>query len=40
MSRKPKPSGQPGERWVIATQYYPPEPGAPQVRLHTLAKIS
>jgi colanic acid biosynthesis glycosyl transferase WcaI len=38
MSRKPKPSGQPGERWVIATQYYPPEPGAPQVRLQTLAR--
>ena len=30
--------GNPGERWVIVTQYYPPEPGAPQVRLHTLAR--
>ena len=31
------PDGSPGERWVILTQYYPPEPGAPQIRLHTLA---
>lgn len=30
-------NGSPGERWVIVTQYYPPEPGAPQIRLHTLA---
>lgn len=32
-----RPNGSPGERWVIVTQYYPPEPGAPQIRLHTLA---
>ncbi|MGE0533733.1 MAG: glycosyltransferase family 4 protein [Pirellulales bacterium] len=32
------PNGSPGERWVILTQYYPPEPGAPQIRLHTLAR--
>jgi glycosyltransferase involved in cell wall biosynthesis len=35
--KRNEPSGQPGERWVIVTQYYPPEPGAPQIRLHTLA---
>lgn len=33
-----KPNGSPGERWVIITQYYPPEPGAAQIRLHTLAR--
>jgi colanic acid biosynthesis glycosyl transferase WcaI len=27
-----------GKRWVIVTQYYPPEPGAAQIRLHTLAR--
>lgn len=32
------PAGRPGERWVIATQYYPPEPGAAQIRLSTLAR--
>ncbi|MGE0757697.1 MAG: glycosyltransferase family 4 protein [Pirellulaceae bacterium] len=32
------PQGDVGERWVIVTQYYPPEPGAPQIRLHTLAR--
>jgi glycosyltransferase involved in cell wall biosynthesis len=38
MSRKLIPCGRAGERWVIATQYYLPEPGAPQVRLSTLAR--
>jgi glycosyltransferase involved in cell wall biosynthesis len=33
-----RPDGSPGERWVIVTQYYPPEPGAPQIRLSTLAR--
>lgn len=37
-ARGSAPNGSPGERWVIVTQYYPPEPGAPQIRLHTLAK--
>lgn len=37
-SGRRKTIGNPGERWVILTQYYPPEPGAPQVRLHTLAR--
>lgn len=32
------PRGTAGERWVIVTQYYPPEPGAPQIRLQTLAR--
>lgn len=36
--RKRRPDGSPGERWVIVTQYYPPEPGAPQIRLSTLAR--
>lgn len=27
------------KRWLIITQYYPPEPGAPQVRLGTLVRI-
>jgi glycosyltransferase involved in cell wall biosynthesis len=31
-----RPNGSPGERWVIVTQYYPPEPGAPQIRLQRL----
>ncbi len=35
--KRRQPNGSPGERWVIVTQYYPPEPGAPQIRLHTLA---
>ena len=32
------PNGSRGENWLIVTQYYPPEPGAPQIRLHTLAR--
>jgi len=36
--RKRRPDGSPGERWVIVTQYYPPEPGAPQIRLPMLAR--
>ena len=24
--------------WLLVTQYYPPEPGAPQIRLRALAK--
>lgn len=36
--KRHSPNGSPGERWVIVTQYYPPEPGAPQIRLHTLAQ--
>ena len=27
-----------GRRWLILTQYYPPEIGAPQIRLHSLAR--
>jgi colanic acid biosynthesis glycosyl transferase WcaI len=38
MVRRNYPNGSAGEEWVIVTQYYPPEPGAPQIRLHTLAK--
>jgi glycosyltransferase involved in cell wall biosynthesis len=38
MVRRSHPNGSAGEEWVIVTQYYPPEPGAPQIRLHTLAK--
>ena len=26
------------KRWLILTQYYPPEIGAPQIRLRTLAR--
>ncbi|MBX3415385.1 MAG: glycosyltransferase family 4 protein [Pirellulales bacterium] len=36
--QKRRPDGSPGERWVIVTQYYPPEPGAPQIRLPMLAR--
>jgi colanic acid biosynthesis glycosyl transferase WcaI len=28
----------PFKRWLILTQYYPPEPGAPQIRLSALAR--
>jgi len=28
----------PGKRWLILTQYYPPEIGAPQIRLRSLAR--
>ena len=28
----------PFSRWLIVTQYYPPEPGAPQIRLSALAR--
>lgn len=28
----------PFSRWLILTQYYPPEPGAPQIRLSALAR--
>src|SRR5262245_45126394 len=28
----------PFRRWLILTQYYPPEPGAPQIRLSALVK--
>ena len=28
----------PGNRWLILTQYYPPEMGAPQIRLRSLAR--
>lgn len=35
--KRQQPCGSPGERWVIVTQYYAPEPGAPQIRLHRLA---
>jgi glycosyltransferase involved in cell wall biosynthesis len=28
----------PFSRWLIVTQYYPPEPGAPQIRLPALAR--
>ncbi len=38
MTNRKHPDGSAGENWVIVTQYYPPEPGAPQIRLHTLAK--
>ena len=38
LSHRSRPTASPGERWVIVTQYYPPEPGAPQIRLHTLAR--
>jgi glycosyltransferase involved in cell wall biosynthesis len=38
LSQRSRPTANPGERWVIVTQYYPPEPGAPQIRLHTLAR--
>ena len=27
-----------GKHWLILTQYYPPEIGAPQIRLRSLAK--
>lgn len=27
------------QRWLIVTQYYPPEPGAAQIRLSTFAKL-
>ena len=26
----------PGRRWLILTQYYPPEIGAPQIRLRSV----
>lgn len=29
---------QTNQRWLILTQYYPPEIGAPQIRLHSLAQ--
>src|SRR5579875_217234 len=32
------PNPLPFQRWLILTQYYPPEPGAPQVRLAALAR--
>ena len=28
----------PGNRWLILTQYYPPEIGAPQIRLRSVAR--
>ena len=28
----------PGTRWILLTQYYPPEIGAPQLRLHSLLR--
>src|SRR5919108_5376183 len=28
----------PGRRWLILTQYYPPEIGAPQIRLRSVAR--
>src|SRR5919108_4054835 len=28
----------PGRRWLILTQYYPPEIGAPQIRLRAVAR--
>lgn len=36
--KRRRPDGSPGERWVIVTQYYAPEPGAPQIRLRMLAR--
>src|SRR5665213_1509364 len=32
------PSHPPFQRWLILTQYYHPEPGAPQIRLRALAR--